>query len=315
MEPIPKNHAALFGCLMVAMIVSGCNDSSSDIPAPVSVTHAPEKQAQVAAPVLSNEGLIRQIPLSGVIKGRVYMGGGAIGKSDVMLSEYDLHTRTTGLPLGMAVTDTDGNFSIHYMLKAPVRFLKLEARAVDYLGAADGKTKRHVDVLNAIFNGIVKSDDMRMAITPFTNVVYFRFRALCGQDEDPDAAFSQAVLETMTKGHGTSWGLPFSPVMTTAHGDDPGKLFHAAWDEAIRFERISADDYFTTMARDFSDGKFDGREGQEPLMIAQESITKSRRISVDQFTEKFIRAAQRYQLCADKSRKRDDHQRISANCP
>lgn len=45
---------------------------------------------------LTAEGLVKGVPHSGTVRGRVYMGGSDIGKAEVVLAEYDLKTATAG---------------------------------------------------------------------------------------------------------------------------------------------------------------------------------------------------------------------------
>lgn len=321
-----KMLPALASCLV--LLLCGCGDPVAVPPVAAKKPLDPEamlRQEPSAAGVIATPkvdmrgiGLEYGFAASGVLKGRLYLGGGDVIRGEIVLSEYDLATNTTGEPLGLALPDAHGNFEIPFSLSAASgpRFLKLEARGVDYKSPVDGSNRR-IAMLSAVFNGLPIASGQRIAVSPVTDAIFSRFRRQMQSDATPSSndAFMEAVDMTRNPSGGIAWGLLESPVVIDGDGDQ-AKLHFLAWDEALRYDRVNADGYFSALSKDFEDGALDAKSGDgQQVAVVQESNAKSLLIPKTYFTEGFRAAAQRVQLCSRLDIARLDPVRIVNRCP
>ncbi len=310
-------HAALLGVVVIGTLcVAACGKRGAAGSAPQAteaVDAAPSAVAQVAAPTVNLAGLVIGIPHLGGVSGRVVMEG-AIGKAEVALYEYELRTNTPGRQVGMALSEPNGDFAIKYLLQEPTAFLKLEARNIEYRSPNDSVVRR-VAALSSIINGLPARADVRVVVSPFTNVVFERFRYLVRSGADAQIAYLSAVGETLEAGKGTGWALVRSPmVIEEARQESSTRSFALAWEEIIRFERLSSSSFYAGMADDYADGTWNGANG-DGQKVAVESDGRGRLAVSEQFFAGELRPAlERYEFCQRPDLRRDDPQRVAFRC-
>ena len=306
----------------IALLLAACGKSGAGVAAPTSASPVPPRKAAVAPPAPAVElndatGLLVGFPRIAVVNGRVFVGEKAVmNKAEVLLAAYDLSTNTTGKLLGMAVTDPNGEFTIQFSTYEKFEFVKIEVRAIEYRAEADKQQQQqHVATLAAIINGLPATADARVAVSPVTNAIFSRFRHLSRNGEAASVAFEMAVSETRMERGGAGWAFPTSPVeVSSEEGDERLDSYLAAWEEGARYERLGINAYYGAMARDFEDGKFDGRDG------SGEAVTLGRvrdlvKIPKTFFTSDVVAAYRRYKLCQRLDLPRNGADRRTARCP
>ena len=262
-------------------------------------------------------GLLVGFPRIAVIKGRVFLGNKIVmNKTEVLLAAYDEATNTTGKPLGLAVTEPNGEFTIQFSTHEKFEFAKIEVRSIEYSTEPNRpeKPKQRIAALAAVINGLPATADARIAVSPATNAIFSRFRFLSRNGEDASVAFETAVSETRMERGGAGWAFPTSPVeISNEDGDERLDSFVAAWEEGARYERLGLDAYYGAMARDFEDGKFDGRDGAgEPVTVRRErDLIK---IPKTFFTSDVVAAYRRVKLCQRTDLPRNGADRQIARC-
>jgi len=304
--------------LLALAAVSGCSKRGATSPPSAKASEQQLGEAASPAlvtvtPTLNVAGLVVGLPQLGSVSGRVMMEG-AIGKAEIALYEFDLSTNTSGRQIGLALSEPNGDFHIKYLLQQPTTFLQLEARNVEYRSPNDGVIRR-VASLSSVIDGLPGRSEVRVVVSPVTNVVFARFRFLVRSGMEASIAYLSAVSETLSPNKGTGWALESSPMIVHESKQETSMRAYAlAWEEVIRFEKLSASSFYEGMADDYEDGTWNAVDG-EGEKIAVESDGRGRVTVPEQFyTGDLARALQRYQLCQRPDLARDDPQRLSFRC-
>jgi hypothetical protein len=253
------------------------------------------------------------IPQSGEVHGRL-LAPGKLERAEVSVSEYDLATNLTGDRLGMAMADERGDFSVRYLSRHPVQFLKIEAVGVFYVSDVDG-IRRQIALLNGIVNGLPTVPNARVTVSAATEVMFARFRALV-QDGTPHAeALLRSCDEVRGKDVGTGWSLASSPLVIQDGAANPLRSYLLGWEEQVRYDHVDASSFIGGMAADFSDGVWNGVDKRGKSVQVNAEGRGGLKIPATYFSSDFVAAFARYQLCHRTDIPKEHPARAAARCP